>query len=277
MRGDLCEKRKGDGEGSMKDLTHEMKQSLLAPFEAAEIRIKVQPFIAAYITARVVMTRLDEVIPWQWSFKLIGPGVLDPNEVMHQDGVLTVQHPDGTENLFYDRGSAPKDLAKGQAKQAKHAVSDCFKRCAVHVGIGRYLYELTGIVSGRIPKGALEKALAAVGYTGPWDDRHHGGIGGIREADLEDDFGEVPTQPATPVAPPAAPPKANGNRPRMKLSDAEKERIKAFVPNLTAAPFLGWLKKNTANNAESVEDILAEDVEEVLRKLQELADKKAAS
>jgi hypothetical protein len=260
----------------MIELTKEIKQKLLAPFHASEIRIRTQPYLAAYITARVVMTRLDEVIPWQWSFRLIGPGVLDPNEVMHQDGVLTVQHPDGTENHFYDRGSAPKDLAKGQAKQAKHAVSDCFKRCAVHVGVGRYLYEITGVQAGRIGRGGLEKSLAAVGYIGPWDDRHHGTIGGIRESDLEDDFGEAPTQHSEPEAPaPPAAPKANGNRPRMKLSDTEKDQIKLYVPNPDTDQFKGWLSKNTANQATSLDDVLAEDVEEIIHKLDDMAAKAA--
>jgi hypothetical protein len=35
----------------MKDLSSEIKQALLAPFEAAEIRIKTQPYIAAYLSS----------------------------------------------------------------------------------------------------------------------------------------------------------------------------------------------------------------------------------
>src|SRR5437762_843780 len=106
----------------MKDLTLEVKQDLLAPFQSAEVRVRTHPYVAAYVTARVVMTRLDEVLPWQWSFRLSGPGFVDTNGVMHQDGILSIRHPDGTTNEFHDRGSAPPDLGKGQAKQAKHAV-----------------------------------------------------------------------------------------------------------------------------------------------------------
>jgi hypothetical protein len=290
----------------VKELTVEIKQALLAPFQAAEVRVRTQPYTAAYITARVVMTRLDEVIPWQWSFKLIGPGVVDRNGIMHQDGVLLIRHPDGTLNEFHDRGSAPPDLAKGQAKQAKHAVSDCFKRCAVHVGVGRYLYEITGVQGGRIPKGGLEKALAAVGYNGPWDDRHHGSIGGIREADMEDEFEDTHAAPSAPAAAPSAShtappePKASENgkeamppalpaekpaknpagaRPNIKINAEQKARITAAVEqgggNVNASMFLGWLTKNTANNAVTLDDVLAEDVDELIRKLEELATKAA--
>jgi hypothetical protein len=139
-------------------------------------------------------------VPWRWSFHLAGAGVVDAQGVMHQDGWIAVRLADGTALEYHERGSAPPDLGKGQAKQAKHAVSDCFKRCAVHLGVGRYLYELEGVRAGQVPKASLEKALAAVGYRGPWDDRHHGAIGGMREADEED---EVQGRAAPPVAPPA--------------------------------------------------------------------------
>jgi hypothetical protein len=285
----------------VKELTVEVKQALLAPFQAAEVRVRTHPYTAAYVTARVVMTRLDEVIPWQWSFKLIGAGVTDVNGVMHQDGALILRHPDGSVSEFHDRGSAPPDLSKGQAKQAKHAVSDCFKRCAVHAGVGRYLYELSGVQGGRVPKGSLEKALAAVGYSGHWDDRHHGSIGGIREADLEDEPDE--TEPVRNGSrpgvrephPPSSEPsrlqpqeeaqrsvEENGNagRPSIRVSDEQKRRIQAAVEqgggNAQAAKFLGWLSKNTANHASALEDVLAEDVDELVRKLEDLAAKRKA-
>jgi hypothetical protein len=290
----------------VKELTVEVKQALLAPFQAAEVRVRTQPYVAAYVTARVVMTRLDEVLPWQWSFKLVGSGVVDGNGVMHQDGILLIRHPDGAINEFHDRGSAPPDLGKGQAKQAKHAVSDCFKRCAVHVGVGRYLYEISGVQGGRIPKGGLEKALAAVGYNGPWDDRHHGSIGGIREADMEDEFEDAHAAPSAPSAAPspnpapspepkvaeavkeAASPTPSAEkpakspasaRPNIKINDEQKARITTAVEqgggNVNASMFLGWLTKNTANNAVTLDDVLAEDVDELIRKLEELASKAA--
>lgn len=45
---------------------HEIKQRLLAPFDVAEIRIRDKPSIQPYVTARVVMSRLDEVLPFGW-------------------------------------------------------------------------------------------------------------------------------------------------------------------------------------------------------------------
>jgi hypothetical protein len=266
MRGDLCEKRKGDGEGSMKDLTHEMKQSLLAPFEAAEIRIKVQPFIAAYVSARVVMTRLDEVLPFQWDFESVDWNM--SGSVLNVKGCLRIFQPDFPPLCYFDWGSGPPDMAKGQAKQFKHALSDALKRCAVHAGIGRYLYELSGVTANKIPKANLEKAMAAVGWHGTVEDKHCCIIGGVRQGDYEDDdTGEA--APAPPVAPPAAP-KANSNRPRMKISEEQQAQIKSFVPN-PGAQFFGWLKGNTANHADSLEDVLAEDFDELLLKLEALA------
>ncbi|MBW3625837.1 MAG: hypothetical protein KY468_20790 [Armatimonadetes bacterium] len=302
----------------MKELTPEVKQTLLAPFQAAEVRMRTYPYVAAYVTARVVMTRLDEALPWQWSFKLAGPGMVDSNGVMHQDGVLIIHHPNGQTMEFHDRGSAPPDAGKGQSKQAKHAVSDCFKRCAVHVGVGRYLYELQGVQGGLIPKPALEKSLAAVGYHGPWDDRHHGKIGGIREADLEDepeDAGVSQSPPEAsrqetarheaPEAPRAArpvektvekartepeigdtPPAPNGKAAKssrrssaVKLDDEQRAQIEAAVDmsggNVQSPTFLGWLSKNTANHATSLDEILSEDVDVLIDKLEQLATKRS--
>jgi hypothetical protein len=267
--------------------------------------------------------------------------MVDQNGVMHQDGVLILHHPNGQNVEFHDRGSAPPDSVewpkknpggsfspeneassgikplptiKGQAKQAKHAVSDCFKRCAVHAGVGRYLYELTGVQGGFIPKGALEKSLAAVGYHGPWDDRHHGKLGGIREADLEDE----PEDAGLPQSPPSAPsprteaaeplraetgggnsngtdraeapapepaPKASGGGPKtarrassVKISEEQRAQIEAAVEqgggSLQSATFLGWLAKNTANHATSIDEVLSEDVDELVSKLEQLAAKR---
>ncbi len=238
----------------MKELTPEVKQALLAPFQSAEVRVRTQPYVAAYVTARVVMTRLDEVIPWQWSFRLVGSGSVDQNGVMHQDGILLIQHPDGRVSEFHDRGSAPPDLGKGQAKQAKHAVSDCFKRCAVHSGVGRYLYELQNVQGGRIPKASLEKALAAVGYAGAWDDRHHGILGGIREADMEDEpedarptpspsSGKVETSLGKTEAPPAGRNAANGHAAEPSPNGKSKATLTPDAPAEADEPPVKGIEK----------------------------------
>jgi hypothetical protein len=337
----------------MKELNDEIKQALLAPFQSSEIRMRTSPYVAAYVTARVVMTRLDEVLPWQWSFRLAGPGATDANGTLHQDAVLTIHQPEGPSLEYHDRGSAAPDQAKGQAKQAKAAVSDCLKRCAVHAGVGRYLYELTGVANNVVPKAVLEKGLAAVGYRGPWDDRHHGVIGGVREADFEDESGELPRAngakptaeaPAAPVeddvkpAPPA--PKTVGmtlvqakdlckslserafpggdgigaylksqgiertrtvqeyfaanvaldkylsammaggpspsgpgatvsQRDRARLADA----VKKFGGNVASPSFVKWLSNHTENRAETLDNVLSEDVEDLLVKLTDFESK----
>lgn len=173
----------------MKPFDEKVTQQLLAPFQMAEVRIRTEPYVAAYVTARGVMTRLREVLPGQWSFRL-GDRWTDENGVLHQDGCLVVKQrsDDGAiyELEFHDRGSWPKD-GRGAPKQAKAAVSDALKRCAVHVGIADYLYELSDVKKAGLTKGDIERALAAVGYHGAWDERHWGKLGGKREADNEDD------------------------------------------------------------------------------------------
>ena len=366
----------------MRELTSEVKQELLAPFQAAEVRVRTHPYVAAYITARGVMTRLDEALPWQWSFRLVGNGFFDSNGVLHQDGVLEIRGSTGAGGTgpaqtleFHDRGSAPPDAARGQAKQAKHAVSDCFKRCAVHVGIGRYLYELQGVKGDRIPKEGLERALAAVGYRGSWDDRHHGKIGGVREADREDEPEDLSIPDPLPAAPRegmngrssletkpfesgsgstvnkrmgigasprrdgssngttaiAEPPSGNGarttavaeapsrngagttavaeapsqngtgaivetssrngtadeaqapsrNGSSIKANEEQRTRIVQSIErgsgNAETPKFREWLSRNTANHASNLHEILSEDVDELIRKLEEHATRRIAS
>lgn len=65
----------------------------------------------------------------------------------------------------------------------------------------------------------------------------------------------------------------------MKINEEQKARIIAHVEagggSVNAPMFLGWLTKNTANNAVSLDDVLSEDVDELVRKLEELAAKAA--
>lgn len=271
----------------MRELNKEVMQELLAPFQSAEIRVKTHPYVAAYVTARVVMTRLSEVLPFQWSFTL-GDHWIDTNGTVFQKGTLSLHGPNGQILCFDDMGSAPLDTAKGQAKQAKHAASDCLKRCAVHVGIGRFLYELQGVQGGKIPKPSLEKALAAVGYTGEWNDRHYGPIGGIREADLEDEPEEPNASPAQPSPPPAQSNGSNGTsssppsteRPTVTINEYDRGRIINAVErgggNIEKDSFAKWLANNTANHAQMLDKVLTEDVEDLLRKLNDLAAKRKA-
>lgn len=119
-------------------------------------------------------------------------------------------------------------------------------------------------------KGALTDAIKHAA-------KHFGVAIDLYGVDREDE--EYQASAAPPVRP--ADPKPASQRPRMKLSKDEKGAIQAAVEagggNIGAAPFLGWLSKNTANNAASLEDVLAEDYEDVLLKLEALAKKRAAT
>ena len=88
-----------------------------------------QAMLVAYVDARTVMERLDEVCPNEWSFKV----KLYPGSALMARGQLTLA------------GLTRSDVGEsgeGEAAGAKAATSDALKRCAVHFGVGRYLYDL---------------------------------------------------------------------------------------------------------------------------------------
>ena len=118
--------------------TREMMEALGAPFPEDEIDFLPkaqsggQALGLAYIDARDVMRRLDLVVgPANWSFDF---DVLAANGKMVK-GRLTVL---GVTKC--DAGEADQE-----DEPLKSAVSDALKRCAVHFGIGRYLYYLPRI------------------------------------------------------------------------------------------------------------------------------------
>lgn len=182
-------------EEKMKPFSTKIKQALLAPFDAGGVRFRPGAKAMPYITMREAMSRLDKVLPFQWEFKL-GESWVGEDKTLNQKGTLTLIGYFPMEDCysqevlrlsFEDVGSAPPDSGGGPKKQAKQAVSDCFKRCAIHAGVGRYLYELSGVSGNTIPEDVLKKALAAVGYKGGYKDNHWGKIGGIRVLDEEDE------------------------------------------------------------------------------------------
>lgn len=259
----------------MKNLDASVMQELLAPFQAAEIRIKNVPGQPAqpYVTARTVMTRLSEVLPFQHSFQLLEARE-DANGTLIQKGRISILLPNGLTLPFEDVGSAPKDAGKGPAKQAKQAVSDCYKRCAVHIGPGRYLYALTDTKPTGIPEASLKKALAEVGYTGKYEKHHWGPIGGVRDLDSEDE--EVGSAPAASLVPQPPVSQTNG----AKINEEQKVKLRATVlgggGNVESPMFAAWLKKNSSNEAEKSEDVLTEDFDSIIAKLIDIASKRAA-
>lgn len=116
----------------------------------------------AYIDARSVMRRLDAVVgPANWSFDF---DVLSPDGKMVR-GKLTVL---GVTKCDAGEGGSEDEVLKS-------AVSDALKRCAVHFGVGRYLYYLPSVwapydqrkrqfsETPRISPAAVEKALTICG------------------------------------------------------------------------------------------------------------------
>jgi hypothetical protein len=115
-----------------------------------------------YIDARDVMRRLDAVVgPHNWQFDF---DVLSPDGKMVR-GKLTVL---GATKC--DAGEASQE-----DEPLKSAVSDALKRCAVHFGVGRYLYYLPRvwapfdpqkrrfIEQPRLDPAAVRRALALCG------------------------------------------------------------------------------------------------------------------
>ncbi|MHA0044249.1 Rad52/Rad22 family DNA repair protein [Deinococcus sp. PEB2-63] len=97
---------------------------------AAYSRDRSRALLLAHIDARAVQDRLDAICPEAWSFTLeVVPGTRQPT-VKGRLTVLGVTRE--------DIGEAPE----GDLGTLKAAASDALKRCAVHFGIGRYLYDL---------------------------------------------------------------------------------------------------------------------------------------
>lgn len=116
------------------ELTKEILQDLTKPFPANKISIKVQTkpnekgnaLCVAYIDARDVMDRLDEVVAGEWS------------------DVYTKAPSGGLECALTVCGVTRRDVGDDQSENEteKAGYSDAFKRAAVKFGIGRFLYSL---------------------------------------------------------------------------------------------------------------------------------------
>ena len=117
------------------EFTRDVVEALGAPFPESELEFlpRVQSGGKAmglpYIDARSVMARLDAAVGpanWSFDFDVVTP---DAKRVKGRLTVLGVTKCDAGE-------------ASGEDEVLKAAVSDALKRCAVHFGIGRYLYHL---------------------------------------------------------------------------------------------------------------------------------------
>ncbi len=121
----------------------EIIKRLREPFAFNEVEWKIQVttqdkakgMAVAYIDSRAIQKRLDEVVgafnwqnvysPWQDKSQICGLSIFSSE---HSEWVTKY---DGAENT--------------DIEPIKGGLSDAFKRAAIQWGIGRYLYELTGL------------------------------------------------------------------------------------------------------------------------------------
>jgi hypothetical protein len=118
----------------MSDGYLDLFRALARPFEPGEVKRRPQGGRQLeYVTARTVMIRLDEVL---------GPANWHDHYVPHENFVicqLTIRLPDGSTVTKEDAGGHAGMTDEGDDE--KSAFSDAFKRAAVKVGVGRYLYK----------------------------------------------------------------------------------------------------------------------------------------
>ncbi|MCE5200417.1 MAG: Rad52/Rad22 family DNA repair protein [Armatimonadota bacterium] len=114
----------------------QIQAELSRPFDGKYISVRPgavsdtgQAMLLWYVDARAVMARLDQAVgPENWSFSW--------NSVPTSEGRVAVH---GQLSIL---GITKEDVGEAQDEDEpfKSAVSDAFKRCAVHFGLARYLY-----------------------------------------------------------------------------------------------------------------------------------------
>lgn len=115
--------------------------ALSRPFEAKYVGVRPgassdsgQALLLWFVDARAVMNRLDEAVgPENWSFTW--------QPVPAPEGRIAVH---GQLRVF-DTVKEDVGEAMDEAEPFKSAVSDAFKRCGVHFGLGRYFYSMPQI------------------------------------------------------------------------------------------------------------------------------------
>ena len=139
-------------------LTQEQKAALRAPFEPGQVSWRMQGKpnaqgkgqVVAYVDARDVMDRLDDVVGVEnWSFDWT-PIVTDDKGLLVAKGTLTIF------------GVSKSDVGDASTFEGtKGTISDALKRAAVMFGVARYLYDLPQVwvtlENGRIPEATLKQ------------------------------------------------------------------------------------------------------------------------
>lgn len=105
---------------------------LAEPFPDSEVKQRPGPggMTFAYVDARAVMQRLDDVLtPEGWDFEARAQGDIVHGKLIVLVGDRAIVRED------YGYPNGPDD-----PEPIKSAVSDALKRCAVGIGVGRHLY-----------------------------------------------------------------------------------------------------------------------------------------
>ncbi len=129
-------------------MTDEQAKKLAYPFTAKEIEWRVllttkdkqKGQVAAYVDSRAIQNRLDTVLGqenWQNRFTVTSGNSTGLNTYVCE---LLIYYPERQEWLSKSDGAGSTDI-----EPVKGGLSNSFKRAASMWGIGRYLYELTGI------------------------------------------------------------------------------------------------------------------------------------
>ena len=132
----------------------------------------------AYIDARAVVDRFNEVLSGNWSSNLTP--VTEDGQVTGFLCALTLVFPDGTSATRTDIGYVDPNLSGDMALKA--GASDALKRAAVQFGVGQYPYSL------EMPQVEVDSSGRIVG---PYPEM---------PAELADPYPETPAEAATGVA-----------------------------------------------------------------------------
>jgi hypothetical protein len=140
------------------NLNKEILEALSKPFDPKEVEVKIQAVnrdrtraqVVAYVDARTVLDRLDEVVgPTGWS---------DKYEVLFNsfddEGRRTVE----VKCTLTVLGVSKEDVGEGDSLKA--AFSDALKRAAVKFGVGRYLYRLPKVWADLDERGNIKNPEA---------------------------------------------------------------------------------------------------------------------
>ena len=160
-------------------LWNDINHALAAPFPVRDVKWRIgqiykndppaptRAMVLAYLDARDVMNRLDEVCPGQWQCRY---PLISGNLIICDIGLLI-------EDEWNWRANGAGETA---VEAEKGGCSDAFKRAAVMWGIGRYLYELPTVIIplengrnlGKVEHLQLSERLTA------WQERKYGPVQG---------------------------------------------------------------------------------------------------